>query len=135
MALYWRQGRACDSLSSCLESHHVSLTTVLPANATSRRLSHTKAGTPPQAVVKISFVAPGPGSMVLRRKTALHETGVAAASNRPTWDAAVEQQFKLAVSPPIDPSTGAENWGTLQGDLLFQLLHVKGGKRKVFAHQ
>ncbi|OQR81186.1 hypothetical protein ACHHYP_16679 [Achlya hypogyna] len=67
------------------------------------------------ALVKVSFVAPGPGSVMLRCKTVLFSTAVAPHSARPEWPNAV---WSYSI-----PNDNLRPWASLRGDILLGVFH------------
>ncbi|KDO15913.1 hypothetical protein SPRG_18550, partial [Saprolegnia parasitica CBS 223.65] len=63
------------------------------------------------AFVKVSFVAPGPGNVMLRCKTVLYTTSVMPASARPTWSNAT---WRYEIPNEFD----MKPWASLRGDIL-----------------
>ncbi|OQR81519.1 hypothetical protein THRCLA_11658 [Thraustotheca clavata] len=77
------------------------------------------------AYVKVSFVAPGPGSVMLRCKTVLFTTTTIANSARPIWRDAI---WSYSI-----PNDDGKPWESLRGDLLFAVFNQ--GENNIFIGQ
>ena len=98
------------------------------------RYGDDKVQVPPSVAVKVSFVEPGEGSVLLRSRLPIHETQVSQASDSPTFSSGSFEYDVYCPTKEDERGIPRADWDSLCGDILFAVYDC-GRKSREFLGQ